>query len=61
MHKLFFLASLILWALSLNAQPNLLQAGPMLGYSDYREVLGWVQTTEAAEVKIEYVNSLQES
>lgn len=36
------------------AQENLLQSGPMVGYSDFREALIWVQTTEAAEVKIGY-------
>lgn len=32
----------------------MLQSGPMVGYSDYREVLIWVQTKEPAEVKIGY-------
>ncbi len=32
----------------------LLQAGPMVGYSEMREVMLWVQTTAAAEVKIAY-------
>ena len=36
------------------AQAQLLQSGPMVGYSDYREVLIWVQTTTPAEVKIGY-------
>lgn len=35
-------------------KPNLLQSGPMVGYSDYKEVMLWVQTTESAEVKIAY-------
>ncbi len=33
---------------------NLLQSGPMLGYSEMREVLLWVQTTKEAEVYINY-------
>lgn len=33
---------------------GLLQAGPMVGYSDLREVMLWVQTTEPALVQIEY-------
>lgn len=33
---------------------ELLQSGPMLGYSEMREVMLWVQTTEAAEVQIKY-------
>ena len=36
------------------AQKNLLQSGPMVGYSDFREALIWVQTTKPAEVKIGY-------
>ena len=36
------------------AQTEILQSGPMVGYSDFREVLIWVQTKAAAEVKIEY-------
>lgn len=31
-----------------------LQSGPMLGYVEMREVMLWVQTTEAAEIKFEY-------
>lgn len=38
------------------SQSELLQSGPMVGYSDYREVLIWVQTTAPAEVKIEYTS-----
>jgi len=36
------------------AQSSLLQSGPMVGYADFREVMLWVQTTEEAEVIIEY-------
>ena len=36
------------------AQQDLLQSGPMVGYSKMREVMLWVQTTEAATVKIGY-------
>jgi alkaline phosphatase D len=36
------------------ANENLLKSGPMLCYSEMREVLLWVQTTEPAEVIIEY-------
>lgn len=45
---------LILLLTPLSAQKSLLQAGPMLGYSEMREVMIWVQTTEAASVKIAY-------
>ncbi len=39
-----------------NAQQGraLLQSGPMVGYSEMTEVLLWVQTTEAAAVRIDY-------
>ncbi|MEL6812442.1 MAG: alkaline phosphatase D family protein [Bacteroidota bacterium] len=33
---------------------DLLQSGPMVGYSTMREALLWVQTSEAAEVHFEY-------
>ena len=36
------------------AQANLLQSGPMVGYSTMREVLLWVQTKESAEVSFDY-------
>lgn len=36
------------------AQDELLQSGPMLGYSEMFEVLLWAQTTEPADVKIVY-------
>lgn len=38
------------------SQKDLLQAGPMVGYSDFREVMIWVQTKKPAEVKIFYQN-----
>lgn len=36
------------------AQNDLLQSGPMLGYSEKTEVLVWVQTTKPAKVEIKY-------
>ena len=41
---------------SLLAQTDVLQSGPMVGYSSMREALLWVQTTEAAEVQFAYSN-----
>lgn len=38
----------------LTGQNNLLQSGPMLGYSQMMEVLIWVQTTKEAKVQIRY-------
>lgn len=39
---------------TLFSQEDLLQSGPMVGYSEMREVLLWVQTTEPARVKFMY-------
>lgn len=39
----------------LYAQNTLLQSGPMVGYSSYKEVMLWVQTKAAAKVHFEYV------
>ena len=50
---LFFSIFLIFNGLSF-AQKKLLQSGPMVGYSTMREVLLWVQTTQAARVKFVY-------
>lgn len=36
------------------SQANLLQSGPMVGYSEMKEVMLWVQTTDSADVRIEY-------
>jgi alkaline phosphatase D len=60
MSKVF---STLLWLFCIiaTAQSELLQSGPMLGYSDFREVLIWVQTTEAADVKIEYFDETGQS
>lgn len=54
--KSFRLAFALLLSLSqpLFGQSSLLQSGPMLGYSDLREVLLWAQTKRAATVQFEY-------
>ena len=55
MNKSILFSTLLLVAVNASlAQSNLLQSGPMLGYSDMREVLLWVQTSEAATVHFEY-------
>lgn len=38
------------------SQKELLQSGPMVGYSTMKEVKLWVQTTETAKVQIQYWN-----
>jgi alkaline phosphatase D len=48
------LALAALLALPAAAQPELLQSGPMVGYSAMREVMLWVQTNQPASVQIEY-------
>lgn len=58
---IYWLAMFLFIATSaMYAQKELLQAGPMLGYSDYREVLVWVQTKETGRVKIAYWSNLEE-
>lgn len=52
--QLFFFCLLLLPSSTFFAQKSLLQSGPMLGYSEMREVLLWVQTKEAAEVHFTY-------
>jgi len=37
-----------------SAQGNLIQSGPMLGYSEMREAAIWIQTKAPSKVKIEY-------
>ncbi len=52
----FFLILLISILLSMNifGQKELLQSGPMVGYSEMHEVLLWVQTNASSQVKIKY-------
>lgn len=50
----FFLGFLALIPCLTFAQHPLLQSGPMLGYSEMREVLIWVQTKQPAVIYIEY-------
>ena len=51
---LFFSISFYLIVNQLQAQSDLLQSGPMVGYSEIREVMLWVQTKSAAKVKLMY-------
>ena len=45
---------LFIGTFQLSAQKDLLQSGPMLGYSEMREVLLWVQTNTSATVQFAY-------
>lgn len=53
MKKIFFFL-LFCFPLFLFAQKNLLQSGPMVGYSEMMEVQLWAQTTEKAKVQFKY-------
>ncbi len=55
MIRLFAVLSLTLFSIAAGiAQKALLQSGPMVGYSEMREVLLWVQTKQSAKVQIAY-------
>ncbi|MCX7735676.1 MAG: alkaline phosphatase family protein [Candidatus Kapabacteria bacterium] len=54
MRKLVILLIIVFSFVQIKAQKELLMSGPMLGYSEMREVLIWVQTKQEAEVKFEY-------
>ncbi|MCX6173478.1 MAG: alkaline phosphatase D family protein [Ignavibacteriales bacterium] len=58
--KIYFICILFFLSAELFAQ-DLLQAGPMVGYSSMRESVLWVQTKSSAKVKFVYwnVNDLQ--
>lgn len=45
---------IIISGLNLSAQQSLLQSGPMLGYSEMKEVMIWIQTKNITDVKIAY-------
>ncbi|MEO0339443.1 MAG: alkaline phosphatase D family protein [Bacteroidota bacterium] len=53
-YKHFLVLVLCVLHLAVSAQKSLLQSGPMLGYSEMKEVLLWVQTKEAATVHFAY-------
>jgi len=54
MKKLLFCLVLLILNTPLIIAQDLVQSGPMVGYSTMREVLLWVQTTESAIVHFEY-------
>lgn len=51
---LFALIVIRTLGLAQSADHSLLRSGPMVGYSDYKEVMLWVQTATAADVWITY-------
>lgn len=56
MRAILFILLLTLVQFSAQAQAKQLQSGPMVGYSEMREVALWLQTKEPARVKIAYWN-----
>lgn len=56
--KLFFTLVFVFQSVLLFAQ-DIVQSGPMVGYSTMREALLWVQTTETATVHFEYFDKEQ--
>lgn len=55
MFRTFLIAVFVLvFSASLFSQEKYLQSGPMVGYSEMREVLLWVQTNAPAKVKFAY-------
>ncbi|MBK9290705.1 MAG: alkaline phosphatase family protein [Bacteroidetes bacterium] len=54
LHQLTLFVFLFLPAMDVFAQHPKLQSGPMPGYSEMREAVVWVQTTEAATVQMRY-------
>lgn len=49
-----WVAAALALPLALPAQDTPLQAGPMVGYSEMREVAIWVQTTRPSDVRVHY-------
>jgi alkaline phosphatase D len=54
MNKRFIYILAFIWPLILNAQQKLINAGPMPGYSEMKEVPIWLQTTHPAKVTAKY-------
>lgn len=54
MQKAKFAFLMLLFSNTISFSQNLLQSGPMVGYSTMREVCLWVQTTKEAKVKFAY-------
>ncbi|MCB0481704.1 MAG: hypothetical protein KDC83_09740 [Flavobacteriales bacterium] len=53
-NQLFVLLGFLAVSLTGLAQLSGLQSGPMVGYSEMREVALWVQTTHSMDVKLAY-------
>lgn len=59
--KFFLLLIVLPISVSAFSQKKLLQSGPMVGYSEMREVMLWVQTRSEAKVQIRYTNMAEKS
>ena len=53
--KIFYFTIVLLFSISILAQNNL-KSGPMVGYSEMKEAVIWLQTEKEASVFIEYYN-----
>lgn len=53
-YSFLFIFLLIIGAARVLAQESVLRSGPMVGYSEQREVMLWVQTTRPADVQLRY-------
>lgn len=54
---IFLFMPLVIWAqpkTSVSTKTSIVQSGPMLGYSDHREVLLWIQTKQKAQVSYRF-------
>jgi len=53
--KIILLSAILFFQINFAfSQKSVLQSGPMLGYSEMKEVMIWVQTKKTANVKIQY-------
>ena len=52
--KNIFLSFILLVTVNGFCQKNLLQSGPMVGYCEMTEAVIWTQTTQAADVRVDY-------
>ena len=51
-----FLLTILLFQITILIAQDLVQSGPMVGYSTMREAFLWVQTKKSSEVHFEYYN-----
>jgi len=52
--KNIFISLIVLVTVNGFCQKNLLQSGPMVGYCEMTEAVIWVQTTQKADIRVDY-------